>query len=692
MMTDKDLASIIDMERDILTHPEDDLEYLSDIFEGEKFSQAEIEDINKALKIILSNEALSPERKIDYTENLWKVNFFRRPPKPEEYLTEEWIGETANSLYPHIRNSFIDFFDPTKPYRNLVEYYPIGSGKSVLVALIKGYIAVIDYYLRDKKQFFKLAPTTMICDATVSLSLDMAYDLNIVPMLNYMETSPKFARVKQESQLIKKVREDKDTVYFTTATKGGSILRIGDLFYRTISEPSQLLGLTIQMVSLTELGFLQEKGMKPETVMRLLNDSKGRIYSRFGNHYFARSVIDSSPNDLNNPVDRYIMYESIKDPSVLRLMGQKWNLQPHLFPIYEKTQETFPMYKGNSSKEPRIVESHELQNFDVNDIFNVPIDIKQLAIDSPVKVVKDYCGWPSGSDSKLITNADLIEKIFTPHLRNFYTFKHAPADLPPEGLLWDIVKKELFLYSGQGQMYDFYRLPKAERFISIDLAKKYDMATISMSHLEKNLKNEKVYVVDFSLAILSTKVEINLDAFKFLILDMQRYGNINIKKVSFDQFQSDSSRQFLIRHGIDAIRYSVDISTEPYLSFISYASQDRIKMGRNLVMKNNLKSLINTKSQSGKSKIDHEQGDWIDLQNENWDTSRMGYYGKDLSDSVVASCILADLYGTDSSDFVFDLDKEKEKVNSAVDMALDEIKAKFNLKVNNNLLARIKSL
>ncbi len=669
------------MTKDIITHPADDLDYLSDIFESETFSQAEIDNINEALKLILGDVNLTEGRKLDLTENLWKVNFTRKPPSPEEFLTESWIGETANSLYPHIRESFITFFDPTKPYRNLVEYYPIGSGKSVLVALIKGYIAVVDYYLRDKKQFFKLAPTTLICDATVSLSLDMAYDLNIVPLLNYMDTSPKFCRVKQESQMLKHRKDDLDKIYFTTATKGGSLLRIGDLFYRTVSEPSQLLGLTLQMVSLTELGFLQERGMKPETVMRLLNDSKGRIYSRFGNHYLARSVIDSSPNDLNNPVDRYIMYECEKDPSILKLMGQKWNLQPHLFPLYEKTGETFPMFKGSASKEPKILEDYEVQQTDVTDIFNVPIDIKQLAIDSPTKVMKDYCGWPSGSDAKLISNPDTIERLFNPSLKNFYTYTHAPSSQPPEGLLWDYVKKELFVYSGQGNLFEFYRNPHAERFISIDLAKNHDMATMCMSHIEKNLQGEKVYIADFTLAVLPTKEEINMEAFKFLVVDLKRFGKINIKMVSFDGFQSDTSRQYLVRHDIDTIRFSVDLSPEPYLSFISYMNQGRIQMGKNLIVKNNLKSLVNTKSNTGKPRIDHVKGEWHDLDKTDWNTSRIGYYGKDLSDSLVASVSIADLYGADSGDYIWNPDLELKKKTESKIIALDDIKNKLHLKV-----------
>ena len=261
-------------------------------------------------------------------------------------------------------------------------------------------------------------------------------------------------------------------------------------------------------------------------------------------------------------------------------MGKKWKLQPHLFPIWEKTKETFPIFIGTASKEPKIINENERENYEHENVIDTPIDIEQLAKDSIHKVIKDYCGRPSGSDSKLISNVDVIEKLFTSSLRNFYAFKNAPASQPPEGLLWDIVKKKFFIYSGKGNIYTFYRNPRAERFVSIDLAKKFDMACITMTHIEKNIKGEKIYVIDFSLPIMSTKEEINLDAFKFLIMDMQKYGGIQIKAVSYDQFQSDSQRQYLIRHGIEnSVRYSVDSSTEPYLSVVSYMSQDRIKNG-----------------------------------------------------------------------------------------------------------------
>lgn len=675
-----DQESLKDIELDILNHPENDLGYLDSLFaDNSLFTQAEIEEINSVFKLILKDQNLTEEKKADYLNNSWKLNYFKKPPTPKEFLTHTWIGPMSESLYPHIKEAFIKFFDPSSPYRNLVLYYPIGAGKTTLVVLIKIYLAILDYYLRNPKQFFRLAESTLISDVSVSLTKEQAYTLIINPMLNILETSPKFERTKFESQVPKLREQNPNTIYFANVNKGMAVLRIGDIRYNVVAEPSQLLGLTIQSASLTELGFLQEAGMSQEQIMRLLNDSKQRVYSRFGSHYLARTIVDSSPNDISNLVDKYIYFDCVKDPTVLRLNGTKWELQPYLFPEYEKHGTTFPVFKGNITKQPKILEKEEVNFYDSSEIINMPIDIKQFAQDSLTKVLKDYAGIPAGSESKLISNFDNIENCFVDSLRNFYTYIFAPSNVSPEGLLWGVVKKEFFNYSGRGNIYHFYRNPFAQRFISVDLARNHDMATITMTHLELNKKGEKVYIVDFSLVIVKDKEEINMDAFKYLVYDMVKYGNISLKMASFDGFQSDTSIQFLNRLGIETIKLSVDYPIEPYMSFLSIIGQGRLKMGKNLIFKNNCKSLIMSATKGGKKKVDHVLGDWCDMDNLDWETSKMGYFGKDLSDTVCASCTLADLYGNEYSEYIFDENEEKLKKNKDKENITLTIAEKFGL-------------
>ena len=63
----------------------------------------------------------------------------------------------------------------------------------------------------------------------------------------------------------------------------------------------------------------------------------------------------------------------------------------------------------------------------------------------------------------------------------------------------------------------------------------------------------------------------------------------------------------------------------------------RIKAGKNIILKNNFKSLIETETDSGKRKVDHQQGTVVYSDHGEWDSSQMGMNAKDVSDAVVGS-------------------------------------------------------
>jgi hypothetical protein len=150
MLNSKEQASLIDQSKDILKHPleiDGEEDYLSDILKSEIFSEAEIVDLNNAIKVILSQEDISEVEKKNYIDNMWKINYYNRPPAPKEFLTKVWIGDIADELYPHVKKAFLDFFDPTTIYRNLNCYWAIGGGKSTLTALCAAYEFVLIYFL-----------------------------------------------------------------------------------------------------------------------------------------------------------------------------------------------------------------------------------------------------------------------------------------------------------------------------------------------------------------------------------------------------------------------------------------------------------------------------------------------------------------------------------------------------------------
>lgn len=689
-MKASDYNSLIDIEKDILKHPSDDLNYLDNILNSDLFTQAEINDINSALNTILNDERLSESEKGNLLENNWKINHKFKPPTPEEFLTEDWIGTQAQDIYPHCRKVFLDYFNPLINKNTILLYAPVGFGKTTLVALIKLYRNIISLSYRDLKKQFKLAKSTRLCDITVSFSKQTAYDMITLPIINLMEISPKFERVRYERDITDASKRESGKMLFCNTSKGNAIIRIDDIFHECASSPSDLFGRTSICIGLNELANLC-KIMPENKIMEMLEESETRLISRFGpNSPNTSFIIDTSPNSLETRVDKWID-DHKNDNDKLYVNCTKWSVQPWVFPEYDKDHsKTFPIFKGTATQPPKIITEEERINYDSNDVMDFPIDLLASAKANVAKTMRDFGAIPTvGSDSKLFPNHQLIDKCFVPNLKNFYMYEYASYMLPPETLLWDKVRPLIYSYTGKDDSFRLKRYPSAERFIHIDLAEKKDMAGISMVHLECDKIGRKVYVVDFTLPIMcKTDDKINLDSFKYLVYCMKVHGNTNIRRATYDNFQSSSSIQFLERNGIECKNLSLDKTPDYYISFASYVAQGRVKMGRNLIMKNNLKSLITTndghngkESKSGKLIIDHVQGEFFDMENSDWETSKAGYFGKDLSDSLCGACANADESNVNYVSFLYDDSEELGFDSNAEDNRfIDDIYEKFGLR------------
>lgn len=559
--------------------------------------------------------------------------------------------------------------------------------------MIKFYRAVLTISYRNPKQYLKLGESTRLTDATISFTKSSAYDLVIKGLDSLLQTSPKCQKLHYERDMTNPEYTESGKILFCNTSKGNSILRVGDIFYDCISEPIQLVGRNLISVSATELSFLKEV-MPEEKVMKLVDEMFSRVHNRFGyNNPNVSLIVDSSPNSMEGLADQWIEKHK-NDKDKLFINDKKWELPTFswMFPIYEKDKKNnvFPIFKGTSTQPTKIITKEEVKNFNEEDIIWTPNDLYELAKDNVAKIMRDFGATPTaGSDTKLFTNHELINKCFVPNLKNFYMFEYASYLLPPETLLWDKVRPLCYVYTGKQNSFRLKRYPSAERFVHIDMAEKKDMAGISMVHLETDKIGRKMYVADFTLPIMSKKDDkINLDSFKYLVYCMKTYGNTNIKKATYDGFESKSSIQFLERNGVECERLSLDNTPDYYLSFASWVMQGRVKIGKNLVMKNNMKSLITTneghngkESKSGKLIVDHVQGDWIDLENSDWEKSKCGYFGKDLSDSFVGACTNADKSNVNYATFLYDDTDEKEDCSQKNEKKLqDELYEKFGLK------------
>lgn len=632
-------------------NPNDTPYLLKDIIQGdesvadrEDFKRLSDPEIKKGLDLILNNPNLSSVTKELLVLDSWRINYKSKPPTIHEFLTEEWLGPQAESLFVHAKRILEEFWAYSSPKRHLILANAIGIGKSTISAIHNLYVTTTLFLMRNPKKYFGLAASTSIVQAFISFSQDKAKQLLLQPFIQILTTSPKFHRVKQEEHLEPHQKRYPDKICWTTASRVGVLQFPNDIHYIVASGPHQLLGLNMIQSTMSEISFFIDRGFSTDYIWRIYQDSKERIKSRFGNKYLCGTVLDSSPNDLDiSPIDKYIFTgQANKDPENYVSTGSQWEMYEEdparkrvkeLYPIYAKTGEKFPVYRGSASSPAEVLNEDNLYLYPIEEIIWVPIDLKREYVESTTRAVKNTGGYPSGSLDKLIRERQLIENIFTPQLKNIPTYIMAPSTKPAKELIWNQIRDKFFLKVGE--KYEFYRAPKALRVLSFDLAETGDVLGISMSHWEWDaVNNEKIAVHDFTIAISPGKGRINLDAVRTFPEDLRDKGSINLFKITFDNFQSHATIAYLKEKGFNVETLSADTEINVYLTYIALINIGNVKAGRNIFLKNNLKSIQESTTEKGRKKIDHTIGKVVNIIDTNdWELSMMGTNAKDISDT-----------------------------------------------------------
>lgn len=94
-----------------------------------EFESLNFNNIKAALEWLATSNEMSDVLKNNLLTEGWRLNFRNRPPTPEEFLTEKYIGEQANTMYAPVSKAFKEFMDPLAPYRTGVLSLHIGWGK-----------------------------------------------------------------------------------------------------------------------------------------------------------------------------------------------------------------------------------------------------------------------------------------------------------------------------------------------------------------------------------------------------------------------------------------------------------------------------------------------------------------------------------------------------------------------------------
>jgi len=576
---------------------------------------------------------------------LSKIVFKATPPTPEEFLDwrNGWLPKPfAENIFDWVKQDFCEMLNGKRHYSQISLYGATRIGKSFLAILLMTYAVVYVHHLRDMSRFYNLAGGTSLSLYILSFNYEKVYSLYLSPFYSLLEQSERFVQIKFQDKV--KSEQDKigmDKIVWSKASIVGHATFASKLQLVTGNNDAlAIIGNNILMGIISEIAFfIENDGATEDQIFRLYSDLVERIKATVGKNYLAMTFLDSSANNAESMIESYILNQLSKQKDVLFKWRKRWDI-PELvskfYPIYKETGETFPVCVGDGQTPPKIIEDESLiKEYPANLIEHVPIDAKDDFERNLIKSIKDICGRPTTSESKLIQKASIINDIFIQEIKNVESSIVCDIADDPNGLIWNRIVDEFFVK--MSDKYIFKRATKEPRYGAADLsfALRGDVSGLSIGHKEwsKDL-NKVIYVSDFTFAITPGEKGINIEAIGYFVKDLATIGGFNFVNFVFDTFQSEQLSQFLTRNNINNEKHSVDTSLNPYLNLYSLMINKQIKAGKNIFLKNNLNSLYRVRNDKGKERIDHSKGTLEYIYSGNWETSRCGADAKDVSDAL----------------------------------------------------------
>jgi len=616
---------------------------------GDSYNSLSEEEKEELHTLYLDKDTLK-----DLKRKIEKMIFVHIPPTPEEFLNPEnnWLpSDYIDGLFDYIKKDFIEAMNVENPKSIICLYGSTRTGKSVMARLFTLYTLIYVNYLRDPHTYFKINKMSRLCIYLVSFKAEKTNQIYLSPILNLLDASDMFIRERFENNVYKNKITPDGKIHFSEATKFGDI-SFPNCFIVTGKDASSLVGADIISGAVSELTFFKKYaiGMSDDEIVQVFTKLYSRIQSTIGFKYFpCWSYIDSSANDSESPIEQLILSDLKNRKSAFFRHYVLWKVRPNLYPIWEKTKETFLFCTGDGLNNTHVIRPDEDLSLIPSDlVIDVPIDLYDTFKQNPIDSSKDIAGYPTVSENKFIQNMQSIHNLFNNSiLPNIESIIKSEASVMPEQLIWNQIHHTFFIKdlirSGE-EVFRFKRASNEYRYFGFDNAHstKGDVMGITCLHKEWSLtKKQVVYVADFCFVLNGTESGINLEAPVYFITDMLRLGQVPIYGVASDTFQSASQGQYLERNHIQFIKQSVDRELNPYQFLLTCLENELLKCGKNIFLKNNLQALMRKKDKSGKEKIDHNIGTTNNRYNGDWEKSTCGQYAKDASDSLCQALWLA---------------------------------------------------
>lgn len=539
---------------------------------------------------------------VDILENFWKVDYTRRPPSMEEFITDDyWLGSRTRpssdneGIFPGWKEILLRDFDLNSQVHNTVITGSLGIGKSWVCCVIILYRIAVSRLLRNPGHFFGMSRGTEIYFSILSITRAAVRETVFGDAMEFMAQSPFF---REECGF------NPDKKYTDNLIDLGNNITVN-----AGSKGWHVIGKNMMGILLDEGNFRLEKNPNLKAYS-LYNNVRARIQNRFQKFKGflpAISLLASSAADESSFTEK--VKKEILDSN------QPRRQTIYQFAVYTIKKHTlrlshryFKVSYGLKSEEPRVLTGwylvdgtpidgagpHEVPSSGARTEL-VPEDYYDGFRRSTKQYLMDIAGISVGGSHKLLPSTVDLERCIDLSVADGMV---NPCKLKTVTLATDD-KSELYQYLDQQSFLTrrFSRVlplrhPEALRFAHVDLATQ-SMAGVAVGHLVGRQKVETyragevfeeyrlVYEYDFILTITAGEAApISLGKIQNFFFWLRDYAGFKFGLITADQWQSELPLQTLQAGGFNVDRLSMDRTKTPYYEWRSAIQELRIRLFR----------------------------------------------------------------------------------------------------------------
>lgn len=628
--------------------------------------------MSKAERIAALLGNLKKENKFEQIANIIdKVSIKESDQIREIVPIEEWInseyycGADVKKLYPFWKDLICDIFrDGKQNYNQIVLTGGLGTGKSTcgLYIVLRKLYELSCY--KNVAGLFGLMSNTMTAFLYFSLTKYQAERSGFAQLRLIIDGIPYFKELFQRNK------------YRNSTLDFPENIRV---FYG--SSTADMIGMNVISAIIDEANFFGDSsGSEVDlgTVEELYNSVLSRTSSRFTSNGVNNSLnLVISSSTFKTSLTSKLYDKSLTDTSIRYARARLWDIKPP----GTYANEYFYVFAGNDKFDPFIINdtvdlctklgisldpslslpeaiSKLSQEYRLL-IDEVPIDFRHIYENNIIQGLQDFSGMSVSSTGKLFSSRSTFEScidkdIYPLFSKNEFIIETCNDD-PSNNIQYYL----------NGREFPHKECP---RYLHIDIGVANDAYGIACCYKHGTKLVDGVetpeYFYDFSLRIVPPPApkRVSISRCHEFIKYMRDVLGLRIGMVSFDQFQSEASRQFLIENGFNVKYQSVDKTDTAYLFFVDCMYKNIVHFGEEFA-ESIKKELFNLIWYRSKQKVDHPS-----------DTKHGGT--KDVMDGVVGALYNAYLSKEISynPDDILNLSKYNScDLNNYAEMPLDDL-------------------